>query len=62
VEKDSSTLGYPNEISAPLVADHHGICKYASPKDTNYMKVRDLLKSLISRFQITKGTTRKYDI
>lgn len=30
-------------------ADHHGICKYESPKDPNYITVRNVLKSLVSK-------------
>jgi hypothetical protein len=49
LEKDSSTLGYPGEISKALHADHHGVCKYASMDDPNYITVRNVLKSLISQ-------------
>jgi hypothetical protein len=31
LEKDSSVLGYPGEISKPLDANHHGVCKNDSP-------------------------------
>lgn len=48
VEKDSSVLGYPAEISRPLHADHRGVCKYSSPADVNYLSVRNALKSLVS--------------
>ncbi|KAL7905856.1 WD40 repeat-containing protein [Trichoderma velutinum] len=48
VEKDSSVLGYPTEISRPLNADHRGVCKYSSPHDINYISVRNALKSLVS--------------
>ncbi|EKG17144.1 hypothetical protein MPH_05598 [Macrophomina phaseolina MS6] len=54
VDKDSSVLGYPNEISRPLNADHHGVCKYSSSKDANYLSVRNALKTLTTRF-ICKG-------
>ncbi|KAI2466515.1 hypothetical protein F4781DRAFT_434287 [Annulohypoxylon bovei var. microspora] len=49
LEKDSSILGYPGEISRALDADHHGVCKYDSPKDPNYIAVRNVLKSLLSK-------------
>ncbi|KAI1087197.1 hypothetical protein F5B19DRAFT_497604 [Rostrohypoxylon terebratum] len=49
LEKDSSVLGYPGEISKPLDADHHGVCKYASPDDPSYVAVRNVLKTLITK-------------
>lgn len=49
LEKDSSVLGYPGEISKPLDADHHGVCKYESPEDPRYITVRNILKSLVGK-------------
>ncbi|CAG8973757.1 hypothetical protein HYALB_00007707 [Hymenoscyphus albidus] len=49
LERDSSVLGYPREISVPLDADHHGVCKYDSPSDPNYIMVRNVLKSLVRK-------------
>ena len=49
LEKDSSVLGYPGEISKALSADHHSVCKYDSPKDPNYVTVRNALQSLVSK-------------
>ncbi|KFY91850.1 hypothetical protein V500_04437 [Pseudogymnoascus sp. VKM F-4518 (FW-2643)] len=49
LEKDSSVLGYPGEISKPLDADHHGVCKYESPNDPRYIAVRNVLKSLVGK-------------
>jgi len=54
LEKDSSTLGYPKEISKALTADHHDVCKYSSPADPNYVSVRNILRSLVERFR-SKG-------
>jgi len=51
LDKDSSILGYTKEISRPLDADHHGICKYSSPDDSNYVSVRNALSSLVKRFR-----------
>lgn len=48
LEKDSSVLGYPGETSKALNADHHGVCKYDSPSDPNYITVKNALKSLVS--------------
>ena len=47
LEKDSAILGYSKEISRPLYADHHGVCKYSSPEDANYVSVRNALGTLV---------------
>ncbi|KAJ5958775.1 NACHT and WD domain protein [Penicillium vulpinum] len=44
VEKESAVLGYPSEISAPLLADHHGLAKFPNPDDRNYGDVRNVLR------------------
>ena len=49
VERESGVLGYPQEISSPLNADHHTICKFRSPEDGNYISVRNILKLWASR-------------
>lgn len=49
VEKESSVLGYPQETSSPLNADHHTICKFKSQEDGNYISVRNILKLWASR-------------
>ncbi|KAB5580982.1 NACHT and WD domain-containing protein, variant [Coniochaeta sp. 2T2.1] len=49
VEKDSAVLGYPNEVSASMDADHHTICKFKNRSDPNFIKLRSLLKSWILR-------------
>jgi len=51
LQKDSSILGYPGEISKPLDADHHDVCKYTSQQDPNYISVRSILKYLIEKHQ-----------
>ncbi|KAL9029654.1 MAG: hypothetical protein Q9196_002137 [Gyalolechia fulgens] len=51
LEKDSSILGYPDEVSKPLDADHHNVCKFASQQDPNYVSVRNALKSLLRRMR-----------
>ena len=50
LEKDSSILEYPKEISKALNADHHNVCKYFGPEDSNYVSVRNALRSLVRRF------------
>ena len=47
LEKDSAILGYSKEISRPLYADHHGVSKYSSPEDANYVSVRNALGTLV---------------
>ena len=47
VEKESSILGYPGEVSRSLNADHHDVCKYSSRSDPNYMVVRNALSDLV---------------
>lgn len=56
LEKDSSVLGYPGEISKALDADHHTVCKYPSRDDPRYITVRNVLKTLIGK-SISKGKT-----
>ncbi|KFY44177.1 hypothetical protein V494_01601 [Pseudogymnoascus sp. VKM F-4513 (FW-928)] len=48
--KASSTLGYPGEIIDPIDADHHNVCKFASPNDVSYKKIRAVLHTLISPY------------
>ena len=52
LERDSSVLGYPGEISRALDADHHGVCKFESPQDPLYITVRNVLKSLVIKVPI----------
>ena len=51
VERESAVLGYPNEVSSPLTADHHTICKYPSNLDSNYVNVRNVIKSLVEKLR-----------
>ena len=57
LEKDSSILGYPAEISKSLNADHHNVCKYSSPDDSNYVSVSNALRSLIGHFRLRGANT-----
>ncbi|KAI1275372.1 hypothetical protein F5Y07DRAFT_174872 [Xylaria sp. FL0933] len=54
LEKDSSVLGYPGEVSRPLQADHHDVCKFSSPTDPNYVAVRNAMKTLITQLKDRK--------
>ncbi|RDW69220.1 hypothetical protein BP6252_08240 [Coleophoma cylindrospora] len=51
VGKDSAVLGYRDEISAPLHANHHSIAKFKSPSDGSYVTIKDMLRSLACSFQ-----------
>ena len=51
LEKDSSTLEYPSEVSKPLDADHHNVCKFTSRQDPNYVSVRNALKYVLPKKQ-----------
>jgi hypothetical protein len=51
LDKDLATLGYVNERTAYLTANHRGVCKYADKKDPNYLTVRNALASIIDSFQ-----------
>ena len=58
LEKDSSVLGYPGEISKALNADHHNVCKYDSLRDPNYITVRNALQSLVSKIISTARSNK----
>jgi hypothetical protein len=62
LERDSSVLGYPGEISKALDADHHGVCKYDGPNDPNYITVRNVLKSLVSKIISKDNAARRPDL
>lgn len=49
VEQPSATLGYSEEGSAPLFADHHRICKFSSPVDPNYVTVTSTLVAMVEK-------------
>lgn len=50
VTKDSALLGYGNEESRGLPADHHTVCKFENDSDPSYIIVRDVLKGLVDKF------------
>ena len=58
LEKDSSVLGYPGETSRALNADHHNVCKYDSPRDPNYITVKNALQSLVSKIVSTTRSSK----
>lgn len=56
VEKESGILGYPQETSSPLNADHHTICKFTSQEDPKYKSVKNILKLWIGRISPNRPT------
>ena len=59
VEKESGILGYPQEMSSPLNADHHTICKFKNRDDGGYTSVKNILKLWASRLS-SLGPPSKY--
>jgi WD40 repeat protein len=53
--KQASLLGYQNETSQPLIADHHDVCKFTSQEDPNYKSVRGALRSLVNMLRFSKA-------
>ena len=49
--KDTAVLGYPGEVSCPVSADHHDVCKFDSPEDHGYKRICAVLSSLVTEFQ-----------
>lgn len=56
LEKDSSVLGYPGEVSKPLDADHHTVCKFDSTEDPNYVTVRNYLKTHMGKLFLRQSS------
>lgn len=48
VDKDSAILGYPNERTAYINANHRGVCKFESPGDSNYLILRNAFASTVN--------------
>ncbi|KAH8178825.1 NACHT domain-containing protein [Sarocladium implicatum] len=62
LEKDSSVLGYPGEVSKPLYADHNSICKYQSRLDPCYVAVRDVLMDMIKKAKTKASIIQANDL
>ncbi|ORY70909.1 uncharacterized protein BCR38DRAFT_331954, partial [Pseudomassariella vexata] len=52
-EKHSSVLCYQDETPQPLVANHHDVCKFTSPDDSNYKSVRGALRSVVNTLRFS---------
>ena len=61
VEKESGVLGYPQETSNPLNADHHTICKFKSREDANYISVKNMLKLWASKLSQLHGPSKCHE-
>lgn len=51
VDKDLATLGYSNERTAYLNANHREVCKFSDQNDPNYRTIRNALASSIDNFR-----------
>lgn len=47
VDKNSATLGYPQERTALLNADHRGVCKFDRSSDPNYKTLRNAFSTTV---------------
>ena len=54
VDKHSAVLGYPNEQSIPLNADHRGVCRFRSIADADYKALRNALSATVDEI-VAKG-------
>ena len=61
VDKDLATLGYANERTAYLNANHREVCKFGSQSDPNYQIVRNALAAAIDNFR-SHAVSYKNDI
>ena len=59
VDKDLATMGYANERTAYLNANHRDICKYSAQTDSNYQTVRNTLASTIDSFRSRAVDSRR---
>ncbi|OBT89164.1 hypothetical protein VE02_01633 [Pseudogymnoascus sp. 03VT05] len=51
VQRDMATLGYRNERTTYLNADHRHVVKFLTPEDVNYRTVRNALAAAIHSFR-----------
>ncbi|KAI0178000.1 hypothetical protein BJ166DRAFT_36939 [Pestalotiopsis sp. NC0098] len=62
LKEDAAKLGYPDEMSRSLNADHHGVCKFDSPSDINYRTVLGAIKSIVSSFETDANDSYEPDM
>ncbi|KAI9705292.1 MAG: hypothetical protein M1820_005291 [Bogoriella megaspora] len=62
VDKDLATLGYANERTAYLNANHREVCKFSTQAEPNYQTIRNALASAIDSLRsVTAGSARVID-
>lgn len=62
VDKSSASLGYANERTAYLNANHREVCKFSTQSDPNYHTIRNALAYVIDGFRYhASEMTRKID-
>lgn len=57
VDPESATLGYDREEQIPMNADHRSICKFNTPKDRNYLSLRNAFATTVNNIS-REGTPR----
>ncbi|OBT75830.1 hypothetical protein VF21_05527 [Pseudogymnoascus sp. 05NY08] len=55
LQRASSTLEYPHEVTMPLNADHHRVCKFPNREDPSYRSIKGVIKSLVSSYREAKA-------
>ncbi|KAI5809821.1 hypothetical protein DFH27DRAFT_161354 [Peziza echinospora] len=55
VNKDSGTLGYPEELVVPVNEDHHTVCKYSSQNSPTYQVVLQTIKEFVEACDPTQA-------
>lgn len=58
VDKDLAILGYSNERTVYMNANHRDICKFAEKTDPNYLVLRNALVSTIDSFRSRKSLSQ----
>ncbi|KAI1853098.1 hypothetical protein JX266_001804 [Neoarthrinium moseri] len=59
VPKDSAVMGLPGERARPLNADHRRICKFESPRDANYVAIRNALLTTIEEIEVKLSSNKR---
>ena len=59
LQRASSTLGYPHEVTTPLNADHHHVCKFPNREDLSYRSIKGVIKSLVSSCREAKASLQQ---
>jgi len=62
VPRASAVLGYPEEISKAMDADHHCVIKFTNQNDPNYVCLRNLLMSFVLEFRQNPDEIPRLDI